>query len=63
MIETIKVKPWGKDQGDFVVINADDFDPKIHTALAGETAPSKAGAGVPDPRPAKAAKPKKRKAK
>ena len=30
--ETIRVKPWGKDQGEFVVINADDFDPKIHTA-------------------------------
>lgn len=29
--ETIKVKPWGKDQGAFVEINAEDFDPKIHT--------------------------------
>lgn len=29
--ETVKVKPWGKDQGEFAVINAADFDPKIHT--------------------------------
>lgn len=29
--ETVKVKPWGKDQGEFVVINAADFDPKVHT--------------------------------
>ena len=28
--ETIKVKPWGKDQGDYVEINAEDFDPKLH---------------------------------
>jgi len=29
-IETIKVMPWGKGQGDFVVINASDFDSKTH---------------------------------
>lgn len=28
--KTIKVKPWGKDQGDYVEINADDFDPAVH---------------------------------
>lgn len=28
---TIRVKPWGKDQGDFVVINTDDFNPAAHT--------------------------------
>lgn len=28
--ETVKVKPWGKGQGDFVEINAGDFNPKIH---------------------------------
>jgi hypothetical protein len=27
---TVKVKPWGKGQGEFVEINADDFDPDIH---------------------------------
>jgi hypothetical protein len=29
--ETIKVNPWGKDQGEFVEINSGDFDPAIHT--------------------------------
>lgn len=29
-IPTIKVKPWGEDQGEFVIINADDFDPAVH---------------------------------
>lgn len=38
--ETIKVKPWGKDQGDHVVINADDFDPKVHKLADGEKLPS-----------------------
>jgi hypothetical protein len=27
---TIKVKPWGADQGDHVLINESDFDPKVH---------------------------------
>ena len=35
-METIKVKPWGKDQGDFVVINKTDFDPEVHELLDGE---------------------------
>jgi hypothetical protein len=39
MVETIKVKPWGEGQGDHVVINAEDFDPEVHTAL--ETEPKK----------------------
>lgn len=30
---TMKVKPWGKNQGEFVEINAEDFDPKIHHRL------------------------------
>lgn len=29
-MDTIKVKPWGKDQGDYVVINAEDFNPEKH---------------------------------
>jgi hypothetical protein len=29
-MNTIKVKPWGKGQGDYVIINADDFDPSKH---------------------------------
>lgn len=36
MTETIKVKPWGADQGDFVLINAEDFDDAKHE-LFGET--------------------------
>lgn len=35
-METIKVKPWGKDQGDFVIINKSDFDPELHELLDGE---------------------------
>jgi hypothetical protein len=27
---TIKVKPWGKDQGDYVLIEAENFDPSTH---------------------------------
>lgn len=27
-VPTVKVKPWGKDQGDYVEINQSDFDPK-----------------------------------
>lgn len=26
----VMVKPWGKDQGDFVLINAEDFDETKH---------------------------------
>lgn len=29
-METVKVIPWGKDQGDYVVINKEDFDEKKH---------------------------------
>lgn len=29
-MKTINVKPWGEDQGDFVVINEEDFDPDKH---------------------------------
>jgi hypothetical protein len=29
-METIKVKPWSKDQGDYVLINAEDFDESKH---------------------------------
>ena len=27
---TMKVKPWHQSQGDFVVIDADQFDPDFH---------------------------------
>jgi hypothetical protein len=28
--ETVKVMPWGKGQGEYVEINAADFDPAKH---------------------------------
>lgn len=31
--KTLKVKPWGDGQGDFVVINEADFDPELHELL------------------------------
>lgn len=31
---TVKVQPWGKNQGDFVEINEEDFDEKIHKKLS-----------------------------
>lgn len=31
-IETMRVKPWGKGQGEYVTINKSDFDPKVHEA-------------------------------
>lgn len=34
-MKTLNVKPWGKDQGDFVVINEEDFDPSRHELLDG----------------------------
>ena len=32
-MDTIRVKPWGKGQGDHVTINAEDYDPAIHDAI------------------------------
>ena len=29
-METIKVKPWGEGQGEFVLINKEDFDAEKH---------------------------------
>lgn len=29
-MDVIKVKPWGKNQGDYVLINAADFDKEKH---------------------------------
>jgi hypothetical protein len=46
VVPTIKVKPWGKDQGEFVEINSGDFDPATHTLFdsVGQSA-----ARAPDP--------------
>lgn len=34
--ETMKVMPWGKGQGDYVVINKADFDANVHKAYEPE---------------------------
>lgn len=47
-IETIKVKPWGEGQGEFVIINADDFDPSVHKPYD----PAAAGSSVSSETPA-----------
>ncbi len=36
-METIKVQPWDPAQGDFVLINKDDFDPEKHTEYVEST--------------------------
>lgn len=44
MTEVLKVKPWGKDQGDFVLINAEDFNHEFHELFdAAPSAPKKLG--------------------
>ena len=41
MGNTIKVKPWGKGQGDHVIIDADKFDPEKHQKIDGRGRPKK----------------------
>ena len=36
ILKTVKVKPSSPDQGEFVVINASDFNPNIHELCEGE---------------------------
>lgn len=48
MIPTIKVKPWGKDQGDFVLINEDEFNPDFHERIDAAGKPAKQDGGKPD---------------
>lgn len=50
--KTIKVKPWGKDQGEFVEINAEDFDPSFHKEFVsvGQGAASAPDPAAPKPR-------------
>jgi hypothetical protein len=31
--ETVKVQPWGEGQGEFVEIDAEDFDEAVHTLV------------------------------
>ena len=30
MLDTVKVMPQSEEQGDFILINKDDFDEKVH---------------------------------
>lgn len=52
IIPTIKVKPWGEGQGEFVEINADDFDPAVHKLHDEHPAPKKAEKAHPAPKKA-----------
>lgn len=38
-MKTMRVQPWGEDQGDHVVINVTDFDPKVHVRIDAKAAP------------------------
>lgn len=43
-METMKVKPWHESQGEYVLINVEDFDPEKHKPLddvAAESEPPK----------------------
>lgn len=42
-MSTIQVKPWGKDQGDFVLINEKDFNPEVHELHGSEKSKAKGG--------------------
>lgn len=43
MGNTIKVKPWGEGQGDYVLIDADSFDPLFHVLLEEQQQQTKRG--------------------
>lgn len=40
MSQTVKIKPSHPSQGDYVVINVEDFDHRIHHLIDGEVFPS-----------------------
>lgn len=45
-VKVIKVQPWGEDQGDFVLINEEDFDPEFHKLLGEVEAGDKPSKGL-----------------
>lgn len=49
--KTLKVKPWGQGQGDFVLINETDFDSELHELL-GEAEKAGKAPGIDDIRAA-----------
>ncbi|MDU4249009.1 hypothetical protein [Pseudomonas sp.] len=42
-MSVIKVKPWGKDQGDYVLINEEDFNAEVHELLDAPAEKAKPG--------------------
>lgn len=59
----IRVKPWSKDQGDFVEVNLSDFDPAVHEVVAGEDEPVPPPEAAPHDKPAPKRRKRKAKAK
>ena len=41
-METVRIKPTHESQGDFVIINKDDFNPEIHELYVEISEPVKA---------------------
>ena len=46
--DVMRVKPWGKGQGDYVLINVSDFDPERHEAIDQPPATGSVGADFLD---------------
>ncbi len=51
-MKTIKVQPWGEDQGDFVLINEEDFDESIHKRFEADAKKAEKSPGIADLRAA-----------
>lgn len=45
-MKVIKVQPWGEGQGEFVLINEDEFDANVHKLLEEVPAVAKASKGL-----------------
>ncbi len=45
-MKTLKIKPSHESQGDFVEINEEDFDPKVHELLDGDASTGKPSDGL-----------------
>lgn len=56
LVTTVRVKPWAQSQGEFVEINATDFDAVVHE-IYDESAPVPVVADEAQPEPAQ--KPKR----
>lgn len=46
-METVKVMPWADGQGDYVLINQDDFNPDVHKLYAEPQAKTKQATAKP----------------